>query len=202
MAAQQPLSMQEVFDNNRYKLKYAAVMSTKWFEEQPRLLKGLGVTSHRMIKDNDDAVWANRIIPGRLYLYKYDAKHKATLPYWDRFPLVFPLNETDDGKGFYGLNMHYIHYEYRIKILNSLLHIEQGGRYTANMRLALSWELIKNSAKLAPLKPCLHMYLYNHLRSGMKQVHPRDWATAMMLPIASWASSNNTKVWKDSRKKF
>lgn len=194
-------SMQEIFNNNRYQLKYAAVMSSQWFNEQARLLKMMGATPGRMLKDNDESKWVNRIVPGRLYLYKYDAKHKATLPYWDQYPLVFPYAETEDRKGFYGLNMHYIPYEYRIKILDSLIKIDLS-KYSDNKKLKVSWDIIKGSSTLKPLKPCVHMYLYNHLRSGMKQIQPKDWATAMMMPIQSWVGSNNTNVWKDSKNKM
>lgn len=201
MAVRTYPSMQEVFDTHRYQLKYAAVMSSGWFNEQARMLKGLGVTPARMLKDNDNLNWDNRIVPGRLYLYLYDAKHKATLPYWDRYPLVFPYAETEDRKGFYGLNMHYLPYEYRIKILDSLISIDLSKR-TDSKKLLLSWDLIKSSSKLSLLKPCVHMYLYNHQRSAMKQIYPKDWATAMLLPIAQWVGSNNTQVWKDSKSKF
>ena len=193
--------MQEIFDNNRYQMKYAAAMSTKWFNQQSILLGQMGATPGRMLKDNDNANWTNKIQPGRLYFYKYDAKHKATLPYWDKYPLVFPYAETEDRKGFYGLNMHYIPYEWRIKILDSLIKIDLS-KNTDRKKLVLSWELISNSSKLQYLKPCIHMYLYNHLQSGMKQVLPKDWATAMMMPLASWVGSNNTRVWKDSKSKI
>lgn len=193
--------MQEIFNNNRYQLRYSAVMSTKWFNDQARLLKMMGATPGRMLKDNDNSNWDNKIIPGRLYLYKYVAKHKDTLPYWDQYPLVFPYAETHDRKGFYGLNMHYIPYEYRIKILDSLIKIDLSKK-TDNKKLLISWDLIKSTSKLKILKPCIHMYLYNHLRSGMKQIYPKDWATAMLMPIASWVGSNNTEVWKDSKSKM
>ena len=106
------LSLEEVLKQNRYQLKYAALMSNDWFTKQANSLKSLGVTPTRMLKDNDNMKWDNKITPGRLYLYMYDAKHKATLPYWDKYPLVFPYAETEDRKGFYGLNMHYLPYEY------------------------------------------------------------------------------------------
>lgn len=194
-------SLQDIFNNNRYQFKYAAAMSTSWFYDEARRLKGLGVTSTRMLKDNDNAKWELKITPGKLYLYEYDAKHKATLPYWDRFPMVFPYKTTEDGKGFYGLNMHYIPYEYRIKILDSLLNINLS-KNTDNMRLKLSWELISGSSKLGPLKPCVHMYLYNHLRTSMKVIKPKDWATAMLLPVQSFIGANMSQVWADSKRKF
>ena len=43
---------------------------------------------------------------GKMYLFQYDAKHKKILPYWDRFPLIFPFDYAKDG--FYGINLHYL----------------------------------------------------------------------------------------------
>lgn len=193
-------SLQEIFDNNRYQLKYAAVMSSAWFNQQAILLKQTGITGRRALKDNDDLQWANKIVPGKLYLYMYDAKHKDTLPYWDQFPLVFPFSTSKDGKGFYGLNMHYIPYEYRIKILNKLIDIDLSKR-TDSKKLMLSWDLITSSSKLKPLEPCVHMYLYKHLKSGMKQIYPKDWATCMLLPVESFVGASKTAVWADSKRK-
>ena len=196
------VSLEEVLNQNRYQLKYAALMSNDWLNKQALLLKTThGITGNRMLRDNDDMRWDHKIVPGRLYLYKYDAKHKATLPFWDMYPLAFPFAETQDRKGFYGLNMHYIPYEYRVKVLNSLIQIDLS-KYTDNKKLALSWDMIKSSSKLAPLKPCVHMYLYNHLGSGMKRIMPKDWATAMLLPVQQFVGASNTRVWKDSKSKM
>jgi hypothetical protein len=48
----------------------------------------------------------NRIITGEMYLFAYDPKTKEDLPYYDRFPLVFPFRKVKGG--FYGINMHYL----------------------------------------------------------------------------------------------
>jgi len=43
---------------------------------------------------------------GRLNMFFYDPKFKKTLPYYDTFPLVLPLERYDDG--FLGINLHYL----------------------------------------------------------------------------------------------
>ena len=43
---------------------------------------------------------------GQMFLFAYDAKHKDTLPYYDRYPLIFPFKKVNDG--FLGINMHYL----------------------------------------------------------------------------------------------
>ena len=41
-----------------------------------------------------------------LNMFVYDPKYKKTLPYYDTFPLVLPLERYSDG--FLGLNFHYL----------------------------------------------------------------------------------------------
>ena len=43
---------------------------------------------------------------GNMYFFFYNPKHKKTLPWYDTFPLVFPIKSFSDG--FLGLNMHYL----------------------------------------------------------------------------------------------
>ena len=43
---------------------------------------------------------------GRLNMFFYDPKFKKTLPYYDTFPLVLPLEPYSDG--FLGINLHYL----------------------------------------------------------------------------------------------
>ena len=55
---------------------------------------------------------------GVMNLFAYDPKHKATLPYYDRFPLIMPLQAAKGG--FYGLNFHYLPMAQRVKYLRQL----------------------------------------------------------------------------------
>jgi hypothetical protein len=43
---------------------------------------------------------------GIMNLFGYDPKHKDRLPYYDVFPLIFPLEPAKGG--FIGLNFHYL----------------------------------------------------------------------------------------------
>ena len=71
-----------------------------------------------------------------LYMYMYDPKLKATLPYYDRFPLVFPFSKTPDG--FIGLNMHYLPYQLRMVLLDRLLTFRTNARMDETTRLRYS----------------------------------------------------------------
>ena len=56
---------------------------------------------------------------GRMSLFFYDPKFKKTLPYYDTFPLVLPLEKYDDG--FLGINLHYLPIPLRIRLLDRLV---------------------------------------------------------------------------------
>lgn len=43
--------------------------------------------------------------PGTVSIFRYGAKYKKTLPYWDRNPLCYVFGSS--GGAFYGLNLHY-----------------------------------------------------------------------------------------------
>ena len=48
----------------------------------------------------------------------YNPKHKATLPYYDLFPLVLPIQKLSDG--FIGINFHYLYPKDRAILLDEV----------------------------------------------------------------------------------
>jgi hypothetical protein len=62
---------------------------------------------------------------GRLNMFFYDPKYKQVLPYYDRFPLVLPL-QTIPG-GFMGMNFHYLRPLQRVSLLDRLQRFASGG---------------------------------------------------------------------------
>lgn len=70
-----------------------------WFRDKA---SGTRTTTGRLISSSDNVVAKPEV--GGMFLFGYDPKHKKTLPYYDRFPLVIPVDEAEGG--FVGLNMH------------------------------------------------------------------------------------------------
>jgi hypothetical protein len=138
-----------------------------------------------------------RIIPGNLYMYVYDPKTKADLPYYDRFPLVFPY-ATAPG-GFMGLNMHYLPYQLRIRLLYRLLVFKNNDKMDGTTRIKYSWALIAGVSKFKLAEPCIKHYLLPHVKTAFKKIDSSDWATAMLLPVERFAKSSKENVWKDSQ---
>ena len=84
-----------------------------WLQEKIKTLKP---TRESLLRDRQRLKTSS--IVGKMYFYFYDPKTKDTMPYYDRFPLVIPIEMYRDG--FLGLNLHYIHPKSRMVLLDKL----------------------------------------------------------------------------------
>ena len=187
----------DTFDRNRFNLKDSSTKSQRWFQQQVSSMRG-STTPERLMKETPSDL-KSRLYPGFLYMFFYDPKHKDTLPYYDRFPLVFPYSVVKGG--FIGLNMHYLPYQLRIRLLDSLMVYASNSKMDQRTKIMYSWNLIGNVSKFAPAKPCIKQYLTNHVTSPFKKIEAKDWATAMMLPVEQFTASKQ-KIWADSKRKM
>lgn len=187
----------DVFEKNKYDLKTAVKKSRAWFEQQVLIMTRQQLTPQRVLNGNPEQL-VTRIMPGHLYMFVYDPKTKAELPYYDRFPLVFPFRKTPDG--FIGLNMHYLPYPLRITLLDNLLTYASNQRFDETTRLKYSWALIDGVSKYAAAKPCIKQYLIGHVRTQFRQVESNNWATAMLLPVERFVGASKQEIWADSKK--
>ena len=142
---------------------------------------------------------------GHMYLYEYDPKHKLTLPYYDRYPLIFPLKTTSVsagnasiGQGFFGLNMHYLPPVWRARLMDALWEMTSDKRMDQNTRLRISYQILSKAAGFRFFRPCFKMYLFGHMRSPFMHVEPREWDVALMLPLARFQKQSPSRVFHDS----
>ena len=140
----------------------------------------------------------NSILPGGMYMFAYEAKHKDTLPYYDRFPIIFPVKLLNDG--FLGLNFHYLQPSLRANLMDSLYKVASDKNITEKTKIQLSYELLNSIVRHNLFKPCLKRYLYSHFRSKFIYVEPDSWDVAIFLPTANFQGASQSKVWADSRK--
>ncbi len=190
-------TMLDVFERNKYDLLTSVKKSRSWFEQQVLMLTRQQLTPQRVLNGNPDQL-VTTIMPGHLYMFGYDPKMKEELPYYDRFPLVFPFRKTQDG--FYGLNMHYLPYPLRITLLDSLLSYASNTRFDETTRIKYSWQIIDGVSKFQAAKPCVKQYLVSHVRTPFRQVNSSDWATAMLLPVERFVGASKQEVWADSKR--
>jgi len=187
--------LKDVFSQNQYDLKTAAKRSTSWFQQQARLLKAKQVDPNSVLK-GDPSKNVTGVSPGSLYMFLYDPKTKADLPYYDIFPLVFPYKKIPGG--FMGLNMHYLPYQPRMILLQRLMEYASNDKMNATTKLKYSWNLINGVSRFKFAEPCIKHYLTTHVRSSLRKIDPKDWATAMLLPVEQFVGASKQKVWQDS----
>jgi hypothetical protein len=142
----------------------------------------------------------NQSIIGRMYFYYYDPKTKDSLPYYDRFPLVIPIERYPDG--FLGLNLHYIHPKRRIILLDKLSTILNNRDYDETTRFRISYDFLKRASKIYEASPCIKRYLSGHVQSRFLEITADEWDIAALLPVESFAKATASKVWSDSEDKF
>ncbi|SVD82634.1 uncharacterized protein METZ01_LOCUS435488, partial [marine metagenome] len=115
---------------------------------------------------------------GIMNLFGYDPKHKATLPYYDTFPLIFPLQAAKGG--FYGLNFHYLTFGQRVVFLKQLSKYASDKNYDRNTRYNLTGGIENNRF----FKLTIKHYLWNHVRSSFLNIPADEMAIGIFLPVA------------------
>jgi hypothetical protein len=131
---------------------------------------------------NDATRITGRTFVGRMYFYAYDPKGKETLPVYDKFPLVIPMEIYQDG--FLGLNLHYLDPYSRLVLLDKLMDFVNNDKYDDTTKFNLSYDLLSQSRRYKIIEPCIKRYLTSHIRSSVLYIEPKSWETAIFLPTA------------------
>jgi len=137
---------------------------------------------------------------GKMYFYFYDPKTKDKMPYYDRFPLVIPIEPYNDG--FLGLNLHYISPKYRITLLDKLSATISNKTYDERTRLKLSYKYLASASRIFEATPCIKKYLYNYIQSRFLEITADEWDIAALLPMESFVGASTSKVYANSKEQF
>lgn len=165
-----------------------------WYRDRARTTR---VTPDRLIRSDRERL-TSRVMIGRMYHFFYDPKHKKTLPYYDRFPLIFPFKRVRGG--FLGINLHYLPLRLRAKLMDELYTLSRDNRYDENTRLRISYNILNGAAKYKYFKPCVKHYLTPHVKSRFLEVYAAEWDIALFLPTERFVGANKRAVHADSRK--
>lgn len=119
---------------------------------------------------------------GKMFFFKYDPKTKDTLPVYDVYPLVFPIEQYNDG--FLGLNIHYLDAGQRVNLLGRLQEYATSKRYTPRTKLQVSYDLLSSTKSIkSVIGPCIKRYLYGHVRSKFIEIPATEWDKAAQLSL-------------------
>ena len=163
-----------------------------WFRNEASKVS----TSPTALMKEDRTQLRNKAAMGKMYFFFYDPKHKKTLPYYDRFPLIFKIKNVPGG--FQGINMHYLPLPLRARLMDALYELSSNTRYNEDTRLKLTYSVLQGVSKY--YKPTFKMYLNDHVKSRFLEISSADWDMALFLPVERFEKSSKSKVWADSRK--
>ena len=162
-----------------------------WFAKKAKALGPIGAP--QMLKD--DRLEKTEVNSGDMVMYTYDPKTKATLPYYDTFPLVLPLENYNDG--FLGLNFHYLSIPMRLKLLSVITEYATDDRMDENTKIRLTWNRIKRNPMV---KPTVKRYLASHVKSPFRKIEADEMMLAVLLPVQRFVKATDNKVYSDSRR--
>ena len=170
----------------------------EWFTERVRELSGR-INRKALLSDSELHPKKNPLW-GFMYMFVYDAKHKDTLPYYDKFPLVI-MTEKAEG-GFYGMNLHYLHPQTRALFLDKLMQTIKGKELNERTRLRLRYDLLSAAKKYREFAPCFKHYLTAHIPSRIVQVPADQWDIAIFLPTEHFSGATKQTVWRESKQEY
>ena len=164
--------------------------STQWFRDKIAEFGKPGAMD--LIRDGKRD---NSPFYGRLNMFFYDPKFKKTLPYYDTFPLVLPLETYPDG--FLGINFHYLPMSLRLQLLDKVVDYSNNTKFDESTRLAVDYSKLKN---LNLIKPTLKRYLAGRVKTQFRRVDADEFTVAALLPVQRFKKASAAEVYKDSRK--
>lgn len=165
----------ELLRNTALELANQSVKADDWFQDS--------VSNINKKPDASKLFFETRLPQiGNMYMFVYDPKLKKTLPVYDIYPLVFPVEAYSDG--FLGINLHYLPSLGRISLMRALDDTKNNDKYNETTKLNLSYRLLKGySSRFYGVENCIKRYLYGHVRSNFNLVKPTDWEKVALLPL-------------------
>ena len=165
--------------------------SNNWYRGQVNRIAS-GTTARELFRQGK---LARRPSVGRLNLFGYNPKLRKTLPYYDVFPLVLPLEAIPGG--FIGMNFHYLPPLLRTRLLERMQATATDKNFDRNTKFDVTYSDVKN---LNIVKPTIKKYLYSYVQTGFLRINADEAATAIYLPVQRFKKASEARVYADSRK--
>ena len=134
---------------------------------------------------------------GKMYFFVYNPKHKMTLPYYDMFPLVLPVERYSDG--FLGINFHYLAPKDRAHLLDEIKIFVNDKTLSEKTRIMLTYDMLRGFTKFKRAKPCLKRYITMYMKTQFIPVLPDEWGPAIFLPVENFRKMSKKAVWIESK---
>ena len=174
----------------------------QWLREKYETLRNqLTICRSRMSKDPyriiSEGTREKEIQLGHMYFMNYDPKWKNTLKYYDRFPLVIPIEAWQ--RGFIGMNFHYLPYDLREALMKKLITRINLKEDTQRSYIDITYNDVKPFVRYKEVKPTIHKYDITYSSGTFIHIAADEWNTAIHLPVEDFRKASKGHVWMDSR---
>ena len=170
--------------------------SVQWYQRAVREY-ARGVNTFQEARQTDLGKQARNLESGKMYMFTYDPKGKADLPYYDTVPLVILVDTLPNG--FSGINLHYLAPMIRSELLDKLLPNERN--LTDKSLLKSTWTFVRNFSRFPEVRNSVKKYLGVNVTGQMIEVDPVNWKAAIHLPVQSFVGASDRLVYRESMEK-
>lgn len=175
--------------------------SVQWFQSEIKILNRASYQPKALMGETTRMTIYP--VPGRMYIYKYEAVTGEQLPYWDAFPIIFYIDKfSKNGHNYWtGINLHYLPPPMRLKLLANLYDLANNDKFDATTRLKLTYDILMRLSKAKNLGADFAYKLYRNdgLKSSYLEIPSSSWPMTALLPIEDFQKASKQKVWHDAK---
>ena len=158
--------------------------SVQWYVRAVRQY-ARGVNTFQEAQGTDLGKEARNIDVGKMYLFTYDP-----------VPLVV-IVDTIPG-GFSGINLHYLAPTLRANLLDKLLPTME---IDDKSLLKSVWTFVNNFSRFPEVRGSVKKYLGVNVTGRMIEVNPKNWQSAIFLPVQKFVGASDRYVYRETMEK-
>jgi len=171
--------------------------SANWYMRTVRNV-ATGLNEPNEVFGSDLGEYAQKLDIGQMYAFRYDPKHKQTLPYYDTFPLVIISEPMPTG--FSGINLHYIPPLIRARLLGKLMEASDLD-IDIKSKLRSQWGFIRNFSRFPEVRGAVKKYLTSQISGRMYKVNPVHWKSAIFLDTQQFVGAQAAHIYRENAKR-
>lgn len=133
---------------------------------------------------------------GKIYAFTYDPIHKKKMKFYDEKPLVIPfeLKISTNGKGFLGVNLHFLPRQQRAPIIKYFMNKNRVKTMKQGEMDVDYLKDIKHNTKFKLIYYCVRHYLYDRVVSDFFVVPQEDYVNVINLYSAKYVGMSEQQV--------
>lgn len=169
--------------------------ATKWFKKAAQTIQS------KMPPGMIDLKTEKEPPIGELVLFRYDPKHKETLPYYDIHPLVLVCWWTNTD--VYGINLHYIPPPIRKKLIEKMLELKDrykpyDSKSSKKKYVEAVLPFLEAFGNSDMFSHTYKHYLLSNVRSKFGVINKEWWKVVIKLPLQDFKKASIKQVYADA----